>query len=65
MSPSKDTSHLIDKRKRFALSEKICDARIHLFPDRLMEAILHWFVQQGWTMPDRIKKICQQELTYG
>ncbi len=33
--------------------QKICDAHIHLFPDRLMEAILHWFVKQGWTMPYR------------
>lgn len=31
--------------------EKICDAHIHLFPDRLMGAIINWFVQQGWTMP--------------
>lgn len=30
---------------------KVCDAHIHLFPDRLMEAILHWFEKQGWTMP--------------
>ncbi|MDP4126775.1 MAG: amidohydrolase family protein [Bacillota bacterium] len=30
---------------------KICDAHIHLFPERLMGAILDWFVQQGWTMP--------------
>ena len=33
--------------------QKICDAHIHLFPDRLMEAILNWFVKQGWTMPYR------------
>ncbi|TGE32372.1 amidohydrolase family protein [Desulfosporosinus sp. Sb-LF] len=33
--------------------QKICDAHIHLFPDRLMGAILDWFVQQGWTMPYR------------
>lgn len=33
--------------------QNICDAHIHLFPERLMEAILHWFVQQGWTMPYR------------
>ncbi|WP_206752210.1 amidohydrolase family protein [Desulfosporosinus fructosivorans] len=32
---------------------KICDAHIHVFPYRLMEAILHWFVKQGWTMPYR------------
>jgi Predicted metal-dependent hydrolase of the TIM-barrel fold len=31
--------------------QKICDAHIHLFPQRLMEAILNWFIQQGWTMP--------------
>ncbi|HZK85102.1 MAG TPA: amidohydrolase family protein [Desulfosporosinus sp.] len=53
MSPSNNASSLIDQRERFALSEKICDAHIHLFPDRLMEAILNWFVQQGWTMPYR------------
>ncbi|HZK56105.1 MAG TPA: amidohydrolase family protein [Desulfosporosinus sp.] len=53
MSSSKDASHRIDQRERFTLNEKICDAHIHLFPDRLMEAILHWFVQQGWTMPYR------------
>lgn len=29
---------------------KICDAHIHLFPDRLMGAILDWFTQRGWTM---------------
>lgn len=34
-------------------SQKICDAHIHLFPDRLMEAILQWFVTHGWTMPYR------------
>ncbi len=34
--------------------QKICDAHIHLFPDRLMEAILNWFVKQGWTMPYRL-----------
>ncbi|EGW38087.1 amidohydrolase family protein [Desulfosporosinus sp. OT] len=33
--------------------QKICDAHIHLFPDRLMGAILDWFVQRGWTMPYR------------
>ncbi len=33
--------------------QTICDAHIHLFPERLMEAILHWFVKQGWTMPYR------------
>lgn len=31
--------------------QKICDAHIHLFPDRLMQAILVWFEKQGWTMP--------------
>lgn len=31
----------------------ICDAHIHLFPERLMGAILDWFEQQGWTMPYR------------
>lgn len=30
---------------------KICDAHIHLFPHRLLEAILNWFIQQGWRMP--------------
>lgn len=34
-------------------AQKICDAHIHLFPDRLMDAILDWFVRQGWTMPYR------------
>lgn len=29
---------------------RICDAHIHLFPDRLMGAILDWFVQRGWAM---------------
>ncbi|WP_407308926.1 amidohydrolase family protein [Desulfosporosinus sp. SB140] len=32
-------------------SQKICDAHIHLFPDRLMKVILDWFIQQKWTMP--------------
>lgn len=32
-------------------NQKICDAHIHLFPDRLMQAILVWFEKQGWTMP--------------
>lgn len=31
--------------------QKICDAHIHLFPDRLMQVILDWFVQQEWIMP--------------
>jgi hypothetical protein len=43
MSPMKDTT--------MNNAQKICDAHIHLFPDRLMEAILHWFVKQGWTEP--------------
>lgn len=37
--------------------QKICDAHIHLFPDRLMEAILDWFVQRGWTMPYRRQSV--------
>ena len=37
----------------FHNTQKLCDAHIHLFPDRLMDAILDWFVHQGWTMPYR------------
>ena len=33
--------------------QKICDAHIHLFPERLMGSILDWFVERGWTMPYR------------
>lgn len=32
-------------------NRKICDAHIHLFPERLMQAILVWFEKQGWIMP--------------
>jgi len=64
MSSTEDASNTIHKHDRLARDaksngevindgQKICDAHIHLFPDRLMGAILDWFVQQGWTMPYR------------
>lgn len=42
--------------------QKICDAHIHLFPERLMQAILVWFEKQGWTMPYQLP--VQDLLTY-
>lgn len=42
-----------DNEDSFHNAQKLCDAHIHLFPDRLMGAILDWFVRQGWTMPYR------------
>ncbi|OLN33679.1 amidohydrolase family protein [Desulfosporosinus metallidurans] len=49
---NQDKLTIIDKDNEVRESlQKICDAHIHLFPGRLMGAILNWFVQQGWTMP--------------
>ena len=48
-------SHLIDGTSATGAqindNLKICDAHIHLFPERLMQAILVWFEKQGWIMP--------------
>lgn len=49
MSPLKDAPST--NGARINDTQKICDAHIHLFPDRLMQAILLWFEKQGWTMP--------------
>jgi len=64
MSSTEDASDTIDRhhsltagvigdKAKLSNVQKVCDAHIHLFPDRLMGAILDWFVQQGWTMPYR------------
>lgn len=63
MTSTEDASNTIHKHSKLAIStqstgdgmnnQKICDAHIHLFPERLMGAILDWFVQRGWKMPYR------------
>lgn len=61
MSSTRDASITIHKHDTLGISaksngdvmndiQKICDAHIHIFPDRLMGAILDWFEQQGLTM---------------
>jgi len=32
----------------------VCDAHVHLLPERLTGAILNWFEELGWTMPYRL-----------
>lgn len=64
MSPNQDKSYIHKNHSDIPFqnmnsqlitrhAQRICDAHIHLFPERLMDAILEWFVQQGWTMPFR------------
>jgi len=33
----------------------VCDAHVHLFPEKLTDAILDWFEELGWIMPYRLK----------